>query len=126
MDEKEQKVITFKLSGEEAEALDAKVSQAGMSRSDYLRMLLFAPPEPTTEKLEALIKHAIYTINQTHTALYLIAEAEGKARRFLTTGELQEVADRVRAEALQYAVEFPDSFAAVQTEIAAMKKKVSA
>jgi hypothetical protein len=123
MDEKEQKVITFKLSAEEAEALDAKVNQAGMSRSDYLRMVLFAPLQPTTQRLENLIKHAIYQTNQVHTALYSIAEAQGKARRFLTTSELREVYDRVRAEAIRYAVEFPDSFAAVQAEIAPMRIK---
>jgi Ribbon-helix-helix protein, copG family len=122
MDDKEQKVITFKLSAEEAETLDAKANQAGKSRSDYLRMILFAPPEPASSCLEDLIKHAIYQINQTHNALYSIAEAEGKAARFLTTEELSEVYDRVRAEALRYAVEFPDSFATVQAEIAKMSK----
>jgi hypothetical protein len=66
-----------------------------------------------------MIKHAIYTINQTHTALYSIAEAEGKAGRFLSTEELREIYKHVRVEAIHYALEFPERFAAVQTEIAA-------
>jgi hypothetical protein len=123
MDDKEQKVITFKLSAEEAETLDAKASQAGMSRSDYLRMMLFTPAKSATNDLEALIKHSIYMINQVYVGLFSIAEAQGKAGRFLSMEQLEAVFDQVRADALVYAVEFPDSFAAVQAEIAALSKK---
>jgi hypothetical protein len=119
MDEKEQKVITFKLSVEEAEKLDAEANAAELSRSDYLRKVLFTPSVPSNGKLEDLIKHAIYTINQVHTALYSVAEAEGKAARFLSTEELRDVYKRVRVEAIRYALEFPQRFDVVQAEIAA-------
>ena len=119
MDEKEQKVITFKLSVEEAEKLDAKADAAELSRSDYLRKVLFTPSVPSNGKLEDLIKHAIYTINQVHTALYSIAEAEGKAGRFLSTEELRDIYKSVRVETIRYALEFPERFEAVQAEIAA-------
>ena len=117
MDDKEQRVITFKLSLEETKALDAKANQAGMSRSDYLRMVLSTPPPPTTAYLEGLIKHCIYLTNQTHSALYLIAEAEGKANRFLSTDELREVYDRSRPATVQYAVEFPERLVKFQAEV---------
>ncbi len=126
MDEKEQKVITFKLSAEEAEALDAKANQAGMSRSDYLRMVLFTPPEPTSNNLETLIKHALYRIDQVHNALYSIAEGEGKVGRFLSTDELQEIYDHIKDETVKHARELPNRLAAMQAKIAAASEKVEA
>jgi hypothetical protein len=120
MDEKERKMISFQVSADELEVIEARAAKRGSSRSEYLRARAITDPEDTdTGHLEALIKHAIYTINQTHTAHYSIAEAEGKAGRFLSTEELREVYARVRVEAIRYALEFPERFAAAQAEIAA-------
>ena len=123
MDDKEQKVITFKLSVEKADALDTSAAEAGMNRTEYICARLFSPPPPAKDRLEALIKHSIYMINQVYVGLFSIAEAQGKAGRFLSLEQLEAVFDQVRADALVYAVEFPDSFAAVQAEIAALSKK---
>ena len=123
MDTANTQVMSIRLSAEELQKIDAAAAAAGMSRPDYARRKLLAPAiELPASNLEALVKHAIYTINQTYNALYSIAEAEGKAGRFLSTEQLREVYDRVRAEALVYAVEFPEHFEAVQAEIAAAAK----
>ena len=120
MDAANTQVMSIRLSSEELQKIDDAAAAAGMSRPDYARSKLLAPAiDLPSSRLEALIKHGIYMANQIYVALYSIAEAEGKARRFLSTEELREVYDQVRATTLDYAVEFPDSFEAVQKEIAA-------
>jgi len=134
MDTANTQVMSIRLSSEELQKIDAGAAAAGMSRPEYARSKLLAPAielpasnlQARLEKLEALVKHGIYITNQVYVALYAIAEAEGKTGHFLTAKQLDEVYDRVRADALVYAVEFPNSFAAVQAEIAAMSKKKSA
>jgi hypothetical protein len=133
-EEKEEKSITisFRATPSEAAAIDTEAAKSGLSRADHARSKVLSNAknetnigslEPRLEQLENLIKHGIYITNQVYVALYSIAEAEGKAGNFLTAKQLDEVYDRVRADALVYAVEFPDSFAAVQAEIAALSKK---
>ena len=131
MDTANTQVMSIRLSAEELQKIDAGAAAAGMNRPEYARSKLLAPAielpasnlEARLEKLEALVKHGIYITNQVYVALYSIAEAEGKAGNFLTAKQLDEVYDRVSSDALVYAVGFPDSFAAVQAEIAAMSKK---
>jgi Ribbon-helix-helix protein, copG family len=123
MDEKEQKVITFKLSAEETEALDTKANQAGLSRSDYLRTLLAAHPQPIAEQFEDLLKYAIYGINQVYLAVYSIAEAEGKAGRFLTSTQLDEIHKQIKEDTVKYAVNFPKMLPVALAAIAERAKK---
>jgi hypothetical protein len=123
MDDKQQQVISCKVSPDEAETIKARATALGISVSEYMRNRALAPPsEASTNRLEDLVKHTIYTINQIHTAIYSIAEAQGKAGRFLSTEQLREVYNRVRADAIRYAVQFPSNFEAVQAEIAAATK----
>jgi hypothetical protein len=120
MDDKPQQVISCKVSFEEAETIKSRAAALGISLSEYLRnRALSQPADVSNDRLEALVKHAIYLANQIYTGLFSIAEAQGKAGRFLSTEQLREVYDRVRADALRYAVEFPGHFEAVQAEIAA-------
>jgi hypothetical protein len=133
--ENDNKNIGFRANNEEIALIDQAAAELEMNRADYLRYRAIprdsevADSNPKTsnlderlDRLEALIKHAIYTINQVYVGVFAIAEAEGKARRFLSIGELEHVHDQVRAEALTYAVQFPNSFAAVQAEITALAK----
>jgi hypothetical protein len=127
-DTKDTTIISFRVSPDELETLDTEAAKAGTSRTDHIRSKLFrtaahAENQATLDEIRALIKHAIIQINQTHVGLYSIAEAEGEAKRFLSTQELRTVYDRARAEAISYAVEFPEKFTALQAEIAAARKK---
>jgi hypothetical protein len=140
MEAKESAVITFRVSQQELETIEAGAAQVGMNRADYVRSQVLAPDsnarvvqlkkqlDSLTDRLgraaeqqrvEDLVKHAIYLANQIYTGIFSIAEAQGKAGRFLNTEQLREVYDRVRADALRYAVEFPEHFEVVQAEIAA-------
>jgi hypothetical protein len=123
MDATNTQVMSIRLSSEELQKIDAAAAAVGLSRPDYARSKLLAPIiETPTTQLEALIKHAIYMANQIYVGLFSIAEAQGQARRFLSTQELRKVYNQVRAAALNYAVEFPEHFEAVQAEIAAKAK----
>ena len=120
MEERSQQVLSCKVSPEEADTIKTRAQARGISVSEFLRTRALAEADDNaTERLQALIKHAIYQINQTHVALYSIAEAKS----FLSNEQLRTVYDRVRAEAISYAVEFPEKFAAVQAEIAAAREK---
>src|SRR5262249_55587730 len=131
MDEKKPRMLSFEVSPEEFEFIEAATAKAGVSRSEYLRERATSNPaaanngnlEARIERLEALIKHCIYMVNQVYVGMFSIAEAESKTSRFLTPAQLDEVYKQTRVDALVYAVEFPESFAAVQAEIAAFGKK---
>jgi hypothetical protein len=125
MEDKERRMISFQVSAEEAKALDARAKQAGLSRSDYLRDLIFNRSTSSTTDLEELIKHAIYVTNQVHSAVFSIAESQGRAGRFLSTEELLEVINRVEADALRYAAEFPARFAARQMKWLAANRETA-
>jgi hypothetical protein len=137
--ENDNKNIGFRANNEEIALIDEAAAKAGMNRADYLRFKTIptadcaAPMETKNsnlegrlDKLEALVKHSIYVVNQVYVGLFSIAEAEGKSGRFLTIQQLDEIDAQTRAEALAYAVEFPQSFPAVQAEIAAASKKPEA
>ena len=138
--ENDNKNIGFRANNEEVALIDQEAAKIGMNRADYLRFRTIPANgkkqetsdttgtsinnlEARLEKLEDLVKHGIYITNQVYVALYAIAEAEGKAGQFLTAKQLDEVYNQVRADALVYAVNFPESFAAVQAEITALGKK---
>jgi hypothetical protein len=123
MDEKKRRMVSFEIDVDELESIEARAAKAGLSRSEYLRARAISEPaEPSSSNLEALIKQVIYMANQIYVGLFSIAEAQGQARRFLSSQELRKVYDQVRAAALNYAVEFPEHFEAVQAEIAARAK----
>ena len=126
MEEKDQ-TIGFRVTLKERQRLEEEAKQAGLSLTDHVRAKLLSPASSNGNgNLEALIKHCIYMVNQVYVGLFSIAEAEGKAGRFLTAQQLDEVYDQTRKDALVYAIEFPESFAAVQAEIAALSKNDAA
>jgi mobilization protein NikA len=123
VDDKERRMITFQVSGQELEMIEARAAEAGLSRSEYIRArALSEPAEHSYNYLADLIKHGIYLANQAIVAQYSIAQAEGKHNRFLSYDEIREVYKRVNVEAIQYALEFPEEFVQVQELIEAERK----
>jgi hypothetical protein len=126
MEERDQ-TIGFRVTLKERQRLEEEAKQAGLSLTDHVRARLLSPTRSDGNgNLETLIKYAIYAISQTQNALYSIAEAHGKAGRFLSTAELEQVAHRCHDEAIQYAIEFAENFTATQAEIAAASKQQEA
>ena len=103
--------------------IEARAAEAGLSRSEYIRVrALSEPAERSNDYFAELVKHGIYLANQAIVAVFSIAQAEGKHNRFLSYDELREVYKRVNAEATLYAVEFPEQFVQVQDLIEAERK----
>ncbi len=88
----------------------------------YEREFSHEPAGRSNDYLADLIKHGIYLANQAIVTVYSIARAEGKHNRFLSYDELREVYKRVNAEAILYAVEFPEQFVEVRELIDAKRK----
>jgi hypothetical protein len=125
MEERDQ-TIGFRVTKSERTTLENAAQRAGVTLAEYARTKVLSSDRTTaTDDLEALVKHCIYIVNQTHDAVFSIAEAQGNARRFLTTEELEEVYREVQARVLAYAVEFPKKFAALRDEIMAAGQKQS-
>jgi uncharacterized protein (DUF1778 family) len=81
MEDRSQQVLSCKVSAQEADTIKSRAQARGVSVSEFLRTRALTEADNNAiERLEALIKHAIYQINQTHVALYSIAEAEGEAK----------------------------------------------
>jgi hypothetical protein len=122
MDEVTQ-TVGFRATPQEIAKMDEEAKAAGLSRADYVRSKVLAPPAGTLNaNSNRMLEHLGYMINQVHEAIYSIAEAEGEAGRFLSTAQLREVYDAVRVRSIQYALDFSDQFAAIQAAIAAAKK----
>ena len=141
--ENDSKFLGFRADEAEQALIDREAAGLGMNRTDYLRYKTIPPNggkqtasdateanignlEGRLNNLEALVKHGIYLANQIYVALFSIAEVQARTGRFLSIEQLDAVHTQVRADALLYAVEFPESFAAVQAEIAAANQKAKA
>jgi Ribbon-helix-helix protein, copG family len=117
MDEKEQKVITFKLSDKETELLDERASQANMSRSDYLRSLI-ATPRTTNKSIEETLRYLLYMVESLHLSTYLIAEKSA----VLYPEQLQEILQDATGQAGLYVHRMEQNFARLQQLLAAITK----
>ena len=81
MDDTELRTITFKVSNEEAEAIDTAAREGGFTRSDYIRQRLLnlqrdsreSPQNvPETRDPTVLLHHIIYGLQRIHTGMYMM------------------------------------------------------
>jgi hypothetical protein len=86
MDDTELRTITFKVSHDEAEAIDAAARAGGFTRSDYIRQRLLnrqldslQSPLNVAETRDStvLLHYIIYGLQRIHTGMYLMAETAG-------------------------------------------------
>jgi hypothetical protein len=119
MDEKERRTITFQVSVEEADILDAEARREGISRSDYLRKKLFsgAGKAPTTNT-ESLLHQIIYILARLHTAAFMIREREG----VLSTESLEEIYEATAQAARQYLRELDERITKVREQVHQMER----
>ncbi len=116
MDEKQQQVISCKVSADEAEAIKAAAATFGMSVSEYVRSKVLAPAGQGPQgNFDALLRYLIYITNRTHMAVYAIAGNAGT----LTTDRLQTIYDDAVTEGLRCMAELPERMAKTQAQIAA-------
>jgi hypothetical protein len=83
MDDTELKTITFKVSNEEADAIDAAAREGGVTRSDYIRRCLLKlqrdsgeSPQNVSETRDPMVlfHHIIYGLQRIHTGMYMMVE----------------------------------------------------
>ena len=116
MDEKQQQVISCKMSADEAEAINAAAASLGISVSEYVRSKVLASAgECLQGNLEALLRYLIYITNRTHIAVYSIAQNAGT----LTTDQLRTIYDDAVTAGLRYMAELPERMTKTQAQIAA-------
>ncbi len=86
MDDTDLRSITFKVSHEEAEAIDAAARERGFTRSDYIRQCLLklqrdsreSPQNvPESRDFTVLLHHIIYGLQRIHTGMYMMVETAG-------------------------------------------------
>ncbi len=86
MDDTELRTITFKVSNEEAEAIDRAAREGGFTRSDYIRQCLLnlqrdsrEGPQNVSETKDPMVlfHHIIYGLQRIHTGMYMMVETAG-------------------------------------------------
>ena len=80
-------------------------------------------PNPREDRLEGLIKHAIYQLERVHVTIYSIAAAEGTTQGFLSTETLKEIYKTVRVQAIHFAADLPEAVSKVRADVAAAAAK---
>jgi hypothetical protein len=119
MEDKERRFLSFQVSADEAEAIEAAATKEGISRSEYLRNRVLAPlSEAPAARFEALLRHAVYILQRIHTATYAIPERLA-ADGFLSTETLTAIYQQSLHETLRYMTEFDEQVAKIQAQIVA-------
>jgi hypothetical protein len=107
MDDTELRTITFKVSNEEAEAIDRAARGGGFTRSDYIRLCLLKlqrdlreSPQNVSETRDpvVLLHHIIYGLQRIHTGMYMMVETSG----VLSPEQL----DAIESATAQHGIEF--------------------
>jgi hypothetical protein len=78
MEDKERRIVSFQVSGEELETIEIAAANQGVSRSEYLRTKVLSARSASTEsnaeaslqRLEGLLRHLVY--HQPHSRCGLL------------------------------------------------------
>ena len=126
MEDKERRIVSFQVSGEELETIEIAAANQGVSRSEYLRTKVLSASSASTESdaeglvrhLEGLLRHLIYITSRTHVAVYAIPETAG----IISTKQLREIYEGARTAGLEYMAELPERMAKTDTHIASQSR----
>jgi Ribbon-helix-helix protein, copG family len=84
MEDTELKTMSFKVTGEEQEAIDRHARENGLSRSDFIRQRLSTEQSARatgnsqpSKDITVLLEHIVYGLHAVHAAVYAIAETTG-------------------------------------------------
>jgi hypothetical protein len=126
MEDKERRIVSFQVSGDEVEAIERAAASQGVSRSEYLRSRVLSATNEGTDKnieaalrhLQTLLRHIVYITSRTHVAVYAIPEAAGR----LSTRRLREIYDDARSAGLEYMADLQERLAKAETHIASQSR----
>ncbi len=119
MEDKERRIVSFQVSGEELETIEIAAANQGVSRSEYLRTKVLSASGANTESnaeaslqhLEGLLRHLVYITSRTHAAVYAIPETAGT----IPTEQLREIYEDARIAGLEYIADLPVRMAKAET-----------
>jgi Ribbon-helix-helix protein, copG family len=123
MEDNELRTITFKVSSEEAEAIDRAVRESGLTRSDYIRQQLLAPqpmvPEPLQKLPETrdptiLLHQILFGLDRLHHGMYIIAETAG----VLPPEQLKSIADKTVRDGIDFLSTIDERVARTRRQLA--------
>ena len=127
MEDKERRIVSFQVSGEELETIEIAAANQGVSRSEYLRTKVLSASSASTESnaeallqhLEGLLRHLVYITSRTHVAVYAIPETAGT----ISTKQLREIYEGARITGLEYMADLPERMVKAETHIASQSRK---
>ena len=126
MEDKERRIVSFQVSGEELETIEIAAANQGVSRSEYLRTKVLSASSASTESnaeallqhLEGLLRHLVYITSRTHVAVYAIPETAGT----ISTKQLREIYEGARIAGLEYMADLPERMVKAETHIASQRR----
>jgi hypothetical protein len=126
MEDKERRIVSFQVSGEELETIEIAAANQGVSRSEYLRTKVLSARSASTEsnaeaslqRLEGLLRHLVYITSRTHVAVYSIAETAGT----ISTRQLREMYEAARTAGLEYMATLAERMAKAEAQIASQNR----
>ena len=126
MEDKERRIVSFQVSGEELETIEIAAANQGVSRSEYLRTKVLSSSSASTESnaegslqhLEGLLRHLVYITSRTHVAVYAIPETAG----IISTKQLREIYEGARTAGLEYMANLPERMAKAEAQIASQNR----
>ena len=126
MEDKERRIVSFQVSGEELETIEIAAANQGVSRSEYLRTKVLSASSASTESnaeallqhLEGILRHLIYITSRTHVAVYAIPETAGT----ISTKQLREIYEGARIAGLEYMADLPERMVKAETHIASQRR----
>ena len=129
MEDKERRIVSFQVSGEELETIEIAAANQGVSRSEYLRTKVLSARSASTEsnaeaslqRLEGLLRHLVYITSRTHVAVYAIPETAGT----MSTKQLREIYEGARIAGLEYMADLPERMATAETQIASQGRTLT-
>jgi hypothetical protein len=121
MDDAELKTLTFKVSADDAEAIDKAVRESGLSRSDYIRQRLLNPSKDKDKAaLKAsddpvqLLHHVLYAVQRIISAQYQIPHLSGA----LTLEQLDTLAAHTGEKATTFLLNLDESLSKLDRRLA--------
>jgi hypothetical protein len=122
VDDKDRPMLSFQVSVEEMETINARARESGLSRSEYLRQQALNPPlqgntisanNPPSKDTTILLQHVLYGLQCVHAAIYAMAETSGT----LTTAQADTIAQGSMKAGREFLAHMDERITAVRQQI---------
>jgi hypothetical protein len=130
MSEENLLALSFKVSTDEAQIIQAAADEKGISRSEYLRNAISeyihnrkrTPADAPTSNVERLLRHVIYMASRIHIAVYSMHEMAAT----LSKDQLKTIYEGTRSASAKYLAELSDELTLTEARIAEQARLVAA